>query len=460
MLYALLRAISGIALRWFYSRVDIAGLDRVPRSGPVLLAVNHPNALVDAMVVGWVFPRRIVLTAKATLFGNPLAAWFFRAVGVVPLVRAKDVAALGSAADGKRNARAFALLHHALASGRAVLIFPEGITGDHTSLAPLKTGVARIALQAREAGLRGLAIVPVGLTFERKDLPRTRIFVEVGEPLSVDALPADADPADITEEIARRLRGVTLNFATAGDALRVTGLAGTLARLFRGSARVPAVSDAHAPLGDQVSITRRVELGLDAMRADPEKARRADALLARLGRFEQELSRHAVDMEDVEISLDMTAGARFTAREIAFVLLAAPVALWGRINHWLPFHLARTIARRSVESAADPAMRTIVAGTALVLLFYLAQGAIVWALFGPWVAAAYIVSLPLAAEINFVFRERLSRALRRARAFLRFRRAPELQARLVRELRELRAETLALREVLAREGPTPSFRTK
>src|SRR4051812_43687010 len=106
MLYALLRSIAGIALRWFYRRIDVEGLERLPRKAPLLLVRNHPNALVDAMLVAWAVPRRVVLTAKATLFENPVLGAFLGWVGVVPLMRAKDVRD-GTAAqttDPRRNA--------------------------------------------------------------------------------------------------------------------------------------------------------------------------------------------------------------------------------------------------------------------------------------------------------------------------------------------------------------------
>src|SRR5437764_15485923 len=106
MLFALLRSVAGIALRWFYSRIDAEGLEKIPPSTPVLLAVNHPNALVDALVVAWVSPRRMVLTARATLFSNPVSAAFFRAAGVVPLMRRQEVRSLRSSGDARRKARA------------------------------------------------------------------------------------------------------------------------------------------------------------------------------------------------------------------------------------------------------------------------------------------------------------------------------------------------------------------
>src|SRR5215211_1855078 len=173
-MYALLRAIAGVALRWYYRDIQVEGLPRIPRGSPLLLVVNHPNALVDALVVGWVVPRRVLITAKATIFRNPLAGWFLRHLGVVPLRRASDEARAGGRIDPSRNRDTFQAVHDALRRDGTVLIFPEGKSHDEPSLAPLKTGAARMALQAREAGVIGLAIVPIGLTFERKDAPRTR----------------------------------------------------------------------------------------------------------------------------------------------------------------------------------------------------------------------------------------------------------------------------------------------
>lgn len=461
MLYPALRTVAATALRWFYSRIDAEGLERIPAGAPALLAVNHPNALVDAMVVACVVPRRVLFTGRATLFTNPLLAAFLRAAGVVPLIRAKDVAAVQSASDARRNEDAFARLRHALSAGGAVLIFPEGITGDHPSLAPLRTGVARLALQARDAGVGGLMVVPIGLTFERKDTPRSRVYVQVGEPIDVSTWPrsSDDDARRLTDELERRLRAVTLNFETADAAANSRALASSFARLFRGADVTPEVWQPHAPLTEQVAITKRIEAARSRLASAPAPMRaRADALLVRLTRFREELATRRLAIEDVEIDLDVPAGTVFVLREAAAVLVAGPIAVWGWLNHLLPFTLAGAIAVRRIESAADPAMRTIVGGIVLVLAFYAAQGAAVLAWLGPAVAAAYVISLPIAAELNFYMRARLTRVVRRARAYLRLRSEPALRARLSSELRALRIEALEMEAALSKpraQSPQP-----
>src|SRR5689334_9053078 len=225
IVYRVLRGFGRLALRWFYRDVEVLGIERLPERGPVLLASNHPNALVDALVVGCTLRRPVTLTAKATLLDNPLTRAILRAVGVVPLRRASDdIAKRGSPGilDPSRNANAFAAVLDALERGGAVLLFPEGKSHSEPELAPLKTGLARMALMASGERHLDVPIVPIGLTFERKWEPRSRVLMHVGpEILPSSALP-NADPVStLTERVNAGLRDVTLNFATADDARRV-----------------------------------------------------------------------------------------------------------------------------------------------------------------------------------------------------------------------------------------------
>jgi hypothetical protein len=167
-----------------------------------------------------------------------------------------------------------------------------------------------------------------------------------------------------------------------------------------------------------------------------------------LDAFQHEIARRGLRIEDVAIELDSRSGARFVFREGWILLIGGPVALWGMINHWLPFWAARAIAVRPGSDNADPAMRTVVGGAAFVLITYVAQSLLVDSLWGWRVALIYLASLPIAADINFWIRERLSRARRRSRAFRLFRRDPALRTRLVDELTWLRGEVLAVDRAL------------
>jgi 1-acyl-sn-glycerol-3-phosphate acyltransferase len=211
MIYSALKWIVGIALHWFYRDVRVTGEGRIPVDGPLLIAVNHQNALVDSLIAGWVVPRRIAMTAKATLTDNSLIALVFRILGVVPLRRASDEAHKpnGTPLDVSRNRGAFREILDLLDKRGAVLIFPEGKSHNETGLEPLKTGLARLALQARdERFISGVNILPLGLVFENKGVPGTVVAAHVGEVIRMDSWPSN-DHAALTDEIARRLRDVS-----------------------------------------------------------------------------------------------------------------------------------------------------------------------------------------------------------------------------------------------------------
>lgn len=455
-MYALLRAIAGIALRWYYSDVQIEGSERIPRDRPLLLTVNHPNALVDALLVGWIMPRRVLITAKATLFAHPLADRALRWLGVVPLRRASDERIAGAVApSAERNTQTFEAVNRALARGGCVLIFPEGRTPDEPSLAPLKTGAARMALHAVEsAAVPELAILPIGLVFERKEKPRSRVLATVGQPIVVrDWIAASREtvartsPVDaLTREIEASLRALTLSYATLDEAARGMRLARAIASILDDA---PAIGVVDRRFGIEARIARRIdELGASLASADAALRARAERLVADIERLMADTSRAGLSLEDVQIDLAVTPATRFVAREGWYFAVGGPIAAWGWLNHWLPLRLARAIAMRNVASAADPAMRTIVAGSALVTLAYLAQTIAVGSLLGWEAGVAYLVSLPLAADVNFALADRMRRARRRARAFLRLRAHPRVQALLRERLLALRAEALELDRAL------------
>jgi 1-acyl-sn-glycerol-3-phosphate acyltransferase len=212
MIYRLLRWFTGIALHWFYSSIQVIGRDRIPTTGPVILAASHHNALVDALIAGWIAPRRLTLTAKATLMDNAFLAWLFPLVGVVPLRRAKDEAGrnAGNTPSVERNASAFVHILDVLERGGMILIFPEGISHSNPELAPLKTGASRLALEARDKRtIRNLQIIPLGLSFEDKGNPGTAVLAEVGQAIPMDAI-GEINVDSLTGLIAERLTVVSL----------------------------------------------------------------------------------------------------------------------------------------------------------------------------------------------------------------------------------------------------------
>lgn len=452
MLYAVLRQVARIALRWFYRSIDVVGAEQVPASGPLILAANHPNALVDALIVATSIDRQVRLTAKATLLDHPATRLVVLATGIVPLRRRADERGSGDAAAGvARNEDAFREVVRTLGNGGAILIFPEGISHSGPQLAPLRSGCARMALQAHKSGVAGVQIVPVGLMFEHKGTPRSSVVMQLGDPIDVDTVLATTEEGESVDALTARLdqglRKVTLNFPSHAEALRVLDLSRTLGRLLD---RLRELSEGDTPLRESVSLARRLEEIRAAMPTlSPQMIARVETFLGRLERFASRVAALRLPLNDIWMPTTLGSGAWFVVRESILAALVAPVALWGRINHWLPLRGALWIGRSTSTHPDEPAMRTIVLGLVFVLVTYGIVTMTIGAIAGWTWAVLYLLALPFAASLDFQFSERLRRAVRRARGYMRFRSTPGLQDELIDEAAWLRKEAESLDQQLA-----------
>jgi 1-acyl-sn-glycerol-3-phosphate acyltransferase len=456
MLYRLLRVIAVVVLRWYYAEIAVQGAERAPRDGPLLIVANHPNALIDPLLVGTTLSRRVLLTAKATLFENPALSALLRAVGVVPLRRAKDEdGGTTSEANRNRNAAAFRSVTAALRRGGTVLIFPEGISHDAPAIAPLRSGAARIVLQAHSEGVQGIQLLAIGLIYEEKERPDSNVLVRVGDPVALDAWLAAHNGENVgalTQALEDQLRAVTLNFATAERAIRAV----RLAHVFSALATDPVPVTEPRPLDAEADLARRIDRATTALAdASPEIIEAADALSVRLDALQRTLDRKGIALEDVRISTRWSDGVRFLFREGATLVLFAIPLILGRITHWIPIRAARAIAIRSLRhdpSRDQPAMRTIIFGLVALAVWYVLLFVILEHFVGAPSAIGWLLASFASAHVLRLGRGRLRRARCRARTFLALRSNGALQQRVVTEVDALIAQSVSLEQSLLLEA--------
>ena len=191
-----------------YYRLTVTGAALPP--GPLLLVANHPNGLIDPMLVSAAARRPLRYLAKAPLVTGRFG-WLFRSVGSIPVYRQQD-----DPSQMERNADSLREAEAALQGGAAIALFPEGISHDSPSLTSLKTGAARIALGAAAKGDTPISIVPVGLVLRDKPAFRSEAHVIVGDPVEWGDL-ASRGASDqeavrtLTSRIEEGLRAVTVN---------------------------------------------------------------------------------------------------------------------------------------------------------------------------------------------------------------------------------------------------------
>jgi len=167
----LLTPLLRLVLRIFFRRIEVTGAERVPRAGPVIFVLNHPNGLIDPAFLLCLAPRRVSFLAKAPLFSMPVIGAIARAFEAIPVHRRQD-----AGSDLAKNAQTFETARAVLVRGGTIAIFPEGTSHSDPKLRPLKTGTARIALGAAAALPQALAleIVPAGNVPQRRAAPFRR----------------------------------------------------------------------------------------------------------------------------------------------------------------------------------------------------------------------------------------------------------------------------------------------
>jgi 1-acyl-sn-glycerol-3-phosphate acyltransferase len=174
------------ALRWILIgpllkvvfRPHVEGADNVPYEGPAILACNHLS-YADWLFMPATLPRKVTFVAKAEYFtGRGLKGWlqrrFFAGAGQVPIDRSGGRASEGALLSGLKVLR----------SGELFGIFPEGTRSHDGRLYRGKTGLARLALEAKApvipvAVINTDQIAPPGKVFGRFIRPRVRF----GRPL-------------------------------------------------------------------------------------------------------------------------------------------------------------------------------------------------------------------------------------------------------------------------------------
>jgi glycerol-3-phosphate O-acyltransferase/dihydroxyacetone phosphate acyltransferase len=176
----LVQTLGRLVIKAWFRSVEAHGMDQISSDRPILVCANHANGFVDPVLLAATSPRPVRFLAKSTLWKVPGVGPLLDLAGVLPVYRRQDDS------ETSDNARSFAACDAELAVDGAIGIFPEGTVNDTLKLLPLRTGAARIALGARAAGVDALRIVPVGLLYEDKATPRTRVLVRARDPIDLD----------------------------------------------------------------------------------------------------------------------------------------------------------------------------------------------------------------------------------------------------------------------------------
>jgi glycerol-3-phosphate O-acyltransferase / dihydroxyacetone phosphate acyltransferase len=436
----IITALLNLILRIFFRRVEVAGLERVPKNRSVIFVLNHPNGLVDPLFILCFAPRPVSLLGKSTLFKMPLIGWLARALDTLPVYRQQD-----QGVDVSRNRETFQKCRELLNRGGSLALFPEGVSHSEPSLRPLKTGTARIALGAASSGMnKDLMIVPAGLYYTAKAQFRSSALLYFGEPIKVNPVPLDENyepPREATralsDQLSAALRQVTLN-ADQKHALDIVACAEEI---------FSSVRAGEPSLATELQLKRRFIEGYEFYRTHaPEKLENIEA---RIRQYAEQLQHVGLDTDDLSAATRATPG-KAIARVLQFLFLL-PFAVVGIVIHYPAYRLAGVLAKRFSRNDDDVVSTIKVIASALLFPLTWIVGASLGAwLFGWLGAVGVLLCLPLLGYLAVLFAEHFDETFGATKAILFFITRSYFAKRLLAERKAIREEILALHEELVR----------
>jgi glycerol-3-phosphate O-acyltransferase / dihydroxyacetone phosphate acyltransferase len=438
MIRRVIVALLRIALRIYFQRIEVTGLEHVPRDTPVIFVLNHPNALVDPVFLLCLAPRRVSFLAKAPLFRMPVIGYLVKALDCLPVYRRQD-----EGEDVSKNDETFVAARKLLARGGTIGICPEGVSHDEPGLRPIKTGAARISLAAISTGeVAKLQIVPAGLYYTSKTSFRSDALLYFGKPIDVAStkLEPDGTPSReavrlLSDRIEQALREVILD-AKHEEELQMTARA---ERIFS-SAENDGTGDS---LKEELRLQQRFIKAYSLLQQhQPERVNR---LVQRMVRFEEELHQAGVDPDELSPPRS-TAGvfASILRRSILFLLMLGP-ALIGTLAHYPAYKLGGLLARRISRDSDDVTSTAKIASAMLLFpLTWIVLAVLGYVYLGWLVAVLVLLVIPFTGYLAMVFFEALDKSIAGVRVLMFFLVRRRFFVRLLAERNAIRNEIIAL----------------
>jgi len=405
-------------IRWglslFFHQIEVRHGQNIPTSGPTIFVANHPNSTMDGLILTTLTRRLVHYIGHAGLFSNRAKAWFLQSCGLIPVHRCPRE-------EDKRkvNVEAFQSCFQVLEKGGAISIFPEGISAEARHIHKLKTGTARIVLEAerRNNYKLGVQLIPIGLHFFSRSRFRSKVLVNIGQPLKLEPYFVLNDKhnikavKDLTGEIQKRLEDLTVNVPHP----ELEQVVKNLEIVYRDELLKEVKADKKSPSSGVMAFVisqKMAECCAYYHEHQPHRVRHTEKMLhdylRKLKRFR---------LKDVMIREKTSLGQllKIEIVNIGKTVVGFPLAAYGLINNYLPYRLTEQITKKYIHDRTKILTALFIGGGFSFMVFHVLQTLAVWYFAGILWSLIYYVSLPLSGFFTLTYtrwireeRERIS----------------------------------------------------
>jgi 1-acyl-sn-glycerol-3-phosphate acyltransferase len=178
LIYPFLHWYARLAIKIYCRHIHFNDKKAFVTKGPLLIAANHPNSFLDAVIIATLFKYPVYSLARGDVFKGRLVPFILKILHIMPVYRITE-----GAANIGHNYKTFDACSKIFKQNGHVLIFCEGYCVNEWHLRPIKKGPARLALQAWENNIP-LQILPVGINYDAFRSFGKNMIINTGTPVT------------------------------------------------------------------------------------------------------------------------------------------------------------------------------------------------------------------------------------------------------------------------------------
>ena len=404
MAYLLIRFIFRITNRFYFRNLQVKGLENIPKEGPVFLVANHPSTFMDPLVIATATNRPLFFLGKGVLFQNKLLKWLLPKFHVIPIYRSHE-----TPGEAHKNKDIFIQCYKHFEKGGALLAFPEGISLTERKIKKIQSGTARICLgaEAENKFSLNIKIVAIGLNFSNPHKFQSDLFINIDSPINVsdyyEQYKQDTFKAAhaLTDEIRRRLETQVVAIQDSDVDKLVSNIeliykAQLLKDLGQSPREMENVFNTTKTMSDCVHYFVEFQ---------PERVKK----------LRNEINSYLNDLERLSLSDSVIGGSEKRSpvsdalKSIFFLIVGAPLFMFGFINNYLPWKIPGRTARLISKREEFFGSIAFSLGTLTFILFYSLQIWLMNKYTHDWkIVLSYAIALPVSGLFAFYYYRRLT----------------------------------------------------
>ena len=392
-----------IAIRAYYRKIRVIGLEKIPVDSPIIFAPNHQYAFMDALVVATVNKRIPYFLVRADIFRTPLANFILRALRMMPVYQRKDKVNVIA-----KNEEIFNECVEILLKRKHLIIFPEGNHSKIRRIRPIRKGIMRIAFRAinEDGNIEDLVIIPVGINYDDHSKFQSDLLIQFGDPIRVSDFKSTYQSnqsktfSEIGDRIYQSLTELTININNAESYKFYENVLKIYTPHFMRKLKM-----SYKNLIERFFAYQKIVTGMDHLnKAGRKEFKRFEAANNRF--FKQRLKSH---FDPVYLGRYFDTRLQKLKNYVGLILFW-PVYVYGLLNNMLALLLPYIISKVAVKDDHWESSVKLAIGLLSFPLTYFLQALVFYQFFpNGWYVLIYLISVIITGILAKVYQEWIHR---------------------------------------------------